>query len=67
MQFEVDIETDAGPQLVFAKVIGIEDDTIKVDMNHSLAGQTLNFEVEVQSVRNATDEEINTGEVQFIE
>jgi FKBP-type peptidyl-prolyl cis-trans isomerase SlyD len=34
---------------------------VDVDANHPLAGQVLNFEVEVVSVREATDEELSHG------
>ncbi len=39
-------------------VVGIQPDSVKVDANHPLAGQTLNFDVKVVSVRAATPEEI---------
>lgn len=35
--------------------------TIDVDTNHPLAGRTLNFEIEVLDVRDATAEEIAHG------
>jgi FKBP-type peptidyl-prolyl cis-trans isomerase SlyD len=35
----------------------VEDDTIYVDHNHPLAGVTLNFDVEIMSIRDASDEE----------
>tara|TARA_Y100000590_G_scaffold98546_1_gene112174 strand:+ start:515 stop:994 length:480 start_codon:yes stop_codon:yes gene_type:complete len=56
-QFEVEIETDAGPQVTIAKVINIENDIVHFDMNHPLAGEVLNFEVEVKDVRDQTPEE----------
>ena len=56
-QFEVEIETDAGPQVTIAKVINIENDVVHFDMNHPLAGEVLNFEVEVKDVRDQTPEE----------
>lgn len=33
-----------------AEIIAVEDDTVQVDFNHRLAGETLTFEIEVQSV-----------------
>lgn len=36
---------------------------VDVDANHPLAGQTLNFEVEISAVRDATEEEIAHGHV----
>ena len=41
----------------------VNGDEITVDGNHPLAGQTLHFEVEVISVRAATEEEISHGHV----
>ncbi len=40
-------------------VIGVEDDKIKLDGNHPLAGKELNFDVEVVEIRDATKEEID--------
>lgn len=44
-------------------VIQVEDDGVTLDGNHPLAGQTLNFSVEVTEVREATDDEIAHGHV----
>jgi FKBP-type peptidyl-prolyl cis-trans isomerase SlyD len=41
----------------------VQDQTIKVDANHPLAGVTLKFEVDVVDVREATEEEISHGHV----
>jgi FKBP-type peptidyl-prolyl cis-trans isomerase SlyD len=35
--------------------------TITVDHNHPLAGETLHFEVDVKSIRDATDDELKHG------
>src|SRR5678816_2566758 len=37
-------------------VVGVQDDTIRVDANHPLAGVTLNFDVNVVDVREATQD-----------
>jgi len=42
-------------------VVGVEDDTVTVDGNHPLAGATLNFDVKVVQVRDATEEELAHG------
>ncbi|WP_220463555.1 FKBP-type peptidyl-prolyl cis-trans isomerase [Sediminihaliea albiluteola] len=39
----------------------VEGDTVTIDANHPLAGETLHFDVEVLEVRNATEEEIAHG------
>jgi len=59
MQFHA--ESNQGHRTVtIANVVG---DVITVDGNHPLAGQHLNFDVEIVSVRAATDEELAHGHV----
>lgn len=41
----------------------IENDKITIDGNHSLAGETLSFDVEIKDVRPATKEEVTHGHV----
>ncbi len=52
---------DGTPVVVTVTAVG--DDTVTVDGNHPLAGQNLNFEVEIVSVRDAQPEEIQHGHV----
>jgi len=44
-----------------ATVKAIDGDEVSIDGNHPLAGETLNFEVEVVGVRAATQEELAHG------
>jgi FKBP-type peptidyl-prolyl cis-trans isomerase SlyD len=44
-------------------VTQIQGDMITIDGNHALAGETLNFEVEITKVREATAEELMHGHV----
>lgn len=44
-----------------ATVSEIEGDEVTIDGNHALAGETLNFEIEVAEVRQATAEELQHG------
>lgn len=46
MQFQA--QTEQGPQLV--TVAAVTEDTVTVDANHPLAGETLHFDVEVVDV-----------------
>lgn len=55
------MDTEDGPA-VFT-VTNIEEDTVHVDGNHPLAGMTLHFDITVQSVREATAEELEHGHV----
>ncbi len=59
MQFQAN--TDQGP--VSVRVVKVEDDDVTVDGNHPLAGKHLNFDVTVQDVRSATEEEIAHGHI----
>ena len=54
-------ETSQGPRL--ATVTEIDDKNVTVDLNHPLADQTLNFDIDVVAVRDATEEELNHGHV----
>ncbi|MET0288336.1 MAG: peptidylprolyl isomerase [Pseudoxanthomonas sp.] len=60
MQFEA--RTPQGPLVVTVTQIGDAD--VTVDGNHPLAGQTLNFAVDVADVRTATEQEANEGQVE---
>lgn len=59
MEFEA--QTEYG--LIIVTIIGLEDDQVIVDGNHPLSGKTLNFEIEVLSVREASGEELDDGEI----
>lgn len=59
MQFQA--QTQGGPMMV--TVTKVEGDTVTVDGNHPLAGQKLNFDVEIANVREASQEEIEHGHV----
>jgi len=59
MQFMA--QTPGGEQPV--TVIGVEEDGVMLDGNHPLAGKTLNFNVEIVDVREASEEEKEHGHV----
>jgi FKBP-type peptidyl-prolyl cis-trans isomerase SlyD len=59
MQFEA--RTERGPLLV--TVTKVEPEQVTVDGNHPLAGQNLHFDVSVEDVREATQEEQQQGRV----
>lgn len=59
MQFQ-----GSGPQgQLTVTVVKVEGDTVFIDGNHPLAGQTLHFAIDVTSVREATAEEVEHGHV----
>lgn len=59
MQFHTDSRD--GGQLV--TVVEVQGDTVILDGNHPMSGQTLHFDVEVTDVREATAEELAHGHV----
>ena len=59
MQFQAN--TPEGVQVITVKAVNGE--TVTVDANHPLAGQDLNFDVEIVEVREATEEESAHGHV----
>lgn len=44
-----------------AKVTEVSPEAVVVDLNHPMAGQNLHFEIEILSVRPATEEELSHG------
>ncbi|MBK1726239.1 FKBP-type peptidyl-prolyl cis-trans isomerase [Halorhodospira neutriphila] len=52
---------DGSPILL--TVTDVQESEVEVDANHPLAGETLNFDVKVVDVRDATDEELAHGHV----
>ncbi len=54
-------ETEHGPILL--KVTNVKGEMVTVDSNHELAGVTLHFDLTVDTVREATAEEIDHGHV----
>jgi FKBP-type peptidyl-prolyl cis-trans isomerase SlyD len=59
MQFRAD--SDEGQQIV--TILAIDGDNVTVDGNHPLAGETLNFDITVVEVRDASADELEHGHV----
>jgi FKBP-type peptidyl-prolyl cis-trans isomerase SlyD len=69
-QFPEDMEVEAGMQfeskspdghgMVFT-IESVEGESVHINGNHPLAGETLHFDVEVLAIRDATDEEKEHG------
>ena len=58
MSFEAQAP-DGAPQTITVKKV--EGDKVTIDINHPLAGVTLNFDVQIVSVRESTEEERTHG------
>ena len=56
---QVILQTNFGPRAVTVEKVGMT--VVDVDLNHPMAGKTLNFDVEVVSVRDVTPEDLQGG------
>jgi FKBP-type peptidyl-prolyl cis-trans isomerase SlyD len=54
-------QSDHGVRVV--RITHVAGDMVTIDGNHELAGETLNFDVEITEVRDATAEEMEHGHV----
>ena len=52
-------QTNAGQEVI--TIASVQEDTVTIDGNHPLAGETLHFDVTVLNVRAATEEELTHG------
>ncbi len=59
---ELQLQDRAGHP-VYARIQGISDQVIRLNMNHPLAGKTLDFDVTIAGVRQATADEVAHGHV----
>jgi FKBP-type peptidyl-prolyl cis-trans isomerase SlyD len=73
-EFPAEIPLDAGTELevknadgevLSATIADINDNSVKLDFNHPLAGKQLDFDVTVADLREATEEELAHGHVHF--
>lgn len=53
------VQTEQGPRPLTVVKVGMS--VVDVDLNHPMAGKTLRFEVDIQDVRDASEEEIAHG------
>jgi FKBP-type peptidyl-prolyl cis-trans isomerase SlyD len=71
-QFPADIPMEVGTQLelhdqegnpVHARIDHVDDERVRLDFNHPLAGKELHFSVKIAGLRAATNEELEHGHV----
>jgi len=57
----IDLYDEEAEEELEATVEDVDDDTVVVNFNHPLAGETLNFHVRIVGIRPATPEELDHG------
>lgn len=62
LQVGMKFQTNTGDAAQVVKVVGIDGNLVRVDANHPLAGLTLYFDLEIISVREASDAEMAAGQ-----
>lgn len=64
LEVGVDLQVrDVDGEPMEATILSIDDENVKLDFNHPLAGKNLTFDVTVISLRSATEEEMAHGHV----
>ena len=59
---ELQIKDHSG-DIMDARIDAVNDETVRLDFNHPLAGKQLNFSVQVVSLRQPNEEELEHGHV----
>ena len=55
------LSDDSSDDDIEGTVVELDAESVKFDLNHTLAGETLHFEVKIADLRAATDEELAHG------
>ena len=58
---QVRLQDSNSGQVFEAFVVEIQSESVILDFNHPLAGETLHFDVQIADVREATDDELSHG------
>jgi FKBP-type peptidyl-prolyl cis-trans isomerase SlyD len=59
---EIQVNDQQGNEMM-ARIDHVEEDSVRLDFNHPLAGKELKFDVKIVSLREPTDEELDHGHV----
>ena len=57
------IQASTPEGIMIMTVLDVEDDEVTLDANHPFAGETLDFDLTVTEIRDATEEEIQHGHI----
>jgi len=66
LELGIELEiTDHDGEMMYATIVEVGDDTVKLDNNHPLAGKTLQFDVTIKGIRKASPEEVEHGHAHY--
>lgn len=63
LEIGTNFQAEIGGDAKLCTVMDLGEDTVKFNANHPLSGMTLSFDISVQDVRSATEEELEHGHV----
>lgn len=63
LEIGMQLQANMDGEIRVVTVTAIEETEIQIDANHPLSGETLNFDVIVKSIRDASEEELEHGHV----
>ncbi|PIW47078.1 MAG: peptidylprolyl isomerase [Zetaproteobacteria bacterium CG12_big_fil_rev_8_21_14_0_65_54_13] len=61
MEFETELPDEE--EVEFVRVTAVDGDNVTIDGNHPFAGMRLHFDITIEAIREATEEEIEHGHV----
>ena len=66
LELGIELEiTDHDGEMMYATIVEVGEDTVKLDNNHPLADKTLHFDVTIKGIRKASPEEIEHGHAHY--
>ncbi|HMV44288.1 MAG TPA: peptidylprolyl isomerase [Leptospiraceae bacterium] len=63
LEVGMQLQANMDGQIRIVTVTAIEENSVEIDANHPLSGETLDFDVTVKSIREASQEELDHGHV----
>lgn len=63
LEVGMQLQANMDGQVRIVTVTAIEESSVEIDANHPLSGETLDFDVTVKSIREASQEELDHGHV----
>ena len=66
LEVGMQLQANMGGEVRIVTITSIEENEVQIDANHPLSGETLDFDVTIKSIRDASQEELDHGHVHEI-